>query len=1048
MIRRTKYAVTKFAITVCLAALGLVGVGAQEQTERAPLNHGAPVTARLNKGETHRYPLMLTAGQYAQVEAKALSGNITLELTAPDGRKLMKMKAINGVPEGASVALVAEETASYFVKITAMDLEKDGVEYLVRMSELKMAEAADRARCQGEHLFAAGEEIYDRRTKEGYLAAVEKYQAALPYYETAEDWFGAARAVETMGEAYFYLGNFRDALSAFERSLPLVRKAEQTTRVLSLEAQITSNIGAVASMQYDNQKALFHFLQAFAIYRRLGNRLSEAVCSMNTGNIYASTRQPEKALEWYDRALSIYRELDDKYQEASVLNSRGAVKYFQGQYLQAIEDQKASLELWRKLGNDGKQGSSLTNLAANHIALLQPQTALGLLNDALPLVRIGGNRTDEAYALHCIGDSYWLLGELDKAPEYYQRALDLRQTMDVKILNAFSITRIAQTEILRENFAEALFQSNRALDLVDQGRQQHSDSVSGASYSSVPLLGVSYSSSTHHYYAEHVALLLKLHARQSEAGYDAQAFQTSERAHARALLESLSDVGSVLRADLPAALTEGEAALQIKIDRIISERAKVARTSASADRSARLQDLEIELGHLMTEVDKLQGQMRASHPRHAALLRPQPLSPAEIQSQLLSSDSLLLEYFVAQDGLYLFALTDDGDHALHVVEIPDKAAIEKAAEFFQRKKFESAGELRRRFSYQNQEFAKTIQFLSDKLLGPVKHLLHKRKTWIVSDGSLQRIPFAALPDPRKTSAAATTNPGRGATRRSPVIPLIVEHEVATLPSASTVVWLRKAIATRPPASGGVAVIADPVFSAGDERVKGIAPHTEPKPATVAQRLGAPDLAQELRDLGGMAESGALSRLPASRDEAQAIARLAPERSLIALDFDANRQMVMSGALSGYRYLHFATHAYVDDVFPGLSGLALSQVDRNGKEQPGYLRLNDIYQLRLNADLVVLGACRTGLGKQLHGEGMIGLTRGFIYAGAPRVMVSLWDVPDRETARLMHSFYRNLLKRKLPAGEALRLAQVEMWEQSESNAPFFWAAFSLQGDPDK
>src|SRR5262249_31444976 len=158
----------------------------------------------------------------------------------------------------------------------------------------------------------------------------------------------------------------------------------------------------------------------------------------------------------------------------------------------------------------------------------------------------------------------------------------------------------------------------------------------------------------------------------------------------------------------------------------------------------------------------------------------------------------------------------------------------------------------------------------------------------------------------------------------------------------------------------------------------------------------------------------------------AIAKLAPEKSLVALDFDANRQMVMNGRLSDYRYLHFGTHAYVDDVFPGLSWLALSQVDRNGQGQAGYLRLNDIYQLRLNADLGRLGACRTGLGKQLRGEGMIGMTRGFIYAGAPRVIVSLWDVPDQETSQLMQSFYRNLVKQKLPVAEALRRTQVEMW----------------------
>jgi CHAT domain-containing protein/Tfp pilus assembly protein PilF len=1047
MIRRAKYQLTKFVFPVCLsaiAALGMVSVGAQEQTERAPLNNDAPVTARLSKGETHRYPLKLTAGQYAQVEAKALSGDITVELTAPDGGKLMKMKARNGIPEGNAVVVAAEEAASYFVKITAMDPEKDGVEYQMRLSELRLAKNADKAHCQGEYLFAAGEEIYDKGTKEGYLAAIEKYQAALPYYEKAEDWIGAARTVETMGEAYYRLGNLSGAVSAFEQSLPLVRKAEQTTKALSLEAKITNNIGVIASTQYNNHKSLLYFLQAFGAYRLLGERRAEGVCSMNIGNIYTSTGQPEEALRWYERALSIHKELNNELQQASVLNGRGVAKYSQGQYLRAIEDQKASLEIWRKLNNVVKQGWTLINLAANHLALQQPQIALELLNEALPLIRKVANRRDEAYALQCMGHACRRLGQLDKAFEYYRQALDLYHTMNERIMSAFSINNIGQTELLRGNFSEALSQGDRALALVEQVRQQYSTNSSAT-----PPLDAPYGASIYNYYAEHIALLLKLHEQRPEDGYDAQAFQASDRAHARALLESLSDLRNILRADLPAALTEREASLQKEIDRIINEQDKVARTAPSAARNARLEALENDLHQQMTKAGELQGQMRASHPRYAAMLGPQQISTAEIQRQLLSGDSLLLEYFIAEDRLYLFALTSESNHALNVVEIPDKAAIEKAAGFFQRKKFESASEMQRRFSYQNPEFVDNVQFLSYKLLAPVKPLLQKRKIWIVSDGSLQRIPFAALPDPRKTAAATRTDSGHRVTRRSPITPLIVEHEIATLPSASTVAWLRKANVVRPPATKGIAVIADPVFSADDERVKGDASQPRPAPATIAPILrGAPDLEEELRDLIGAPEYGSLSRLPASRDEALSIARLAPEKSLIALDFDANRQMVMSGALGDYRYLHFATHAYVDDVFPGLSWLALSQVTPNGQEQQGYLRLNDIYRLRLNADLVTLGGCRTGLGKQLRGEGMIGLTRGFIYAGASRVVSSLWDVPDRETAQLMQSFYRNLLKQKLPVGAALRQAQVDMWERAESSAPFFWAAFCLQGDPEK
>jgi CHAT domain-containing protein/tetratricopeptide (TPR) repeat protein len=1042
MIRRVKYQVMKFVIPVCLAALasrGTVRVTAQEQTERAPLNYGAPVTGRLNKGETHRYPLTLTDGQYAQVEARALSGDITIELTAPDGNKLMKMRARNGIPEGNSVAVVAEETASYFVKITAMDSQKDGVEYQTQMSESRPATDADRARCQGEYLFAAGEEIYARRKKESYLASIEKYQTSLPYYEKAGDWFGAARAVETIGEAYYRLSNYRDALAAFEQSLPLARKAGRSAKTLSLEAKITSNIGAVADIQYDRQKALSHYVQAGAVYNQLNNRFAETTCLLNIGNIYTSTGQPEEALQWYELAMSISNELNSKEHKAYILSSRGAAKYFLGQYPQAIEDQKASLEFWRQLGDKGKQVWTLASLATDYIALQQPQTGLELLNDALPLVKEGVDKDTESYALHCLGDSYRSLGQYDKAIEYYQRARDLSQEMNQKIPDPYSISKISQTEILRGNFAEAYFQSKLALDLVDQIREQFSN----------PLLGASYSSSTHHYYAEHIALLLKLHAQRPAAGYDLQAFQTSERAHARALLESLSGVGANLRDDMPAELIERETSLQKEIDRVIGEQYKVTRTPPSEAENARSQELENELRSLTTQMDQVQGQMRASNPHYTALLRPRSLSPAEIQSQLLSPDSLLLEYVVAEDRLYLFALTNESDNALQVVEVPDRAAIEKAAEFFQRKKFESADEMQRRLSYQDPDFAKVVRFLSDKLLAPVRQSLQKRKIWIVGDGCLQRIPFAALPDPRKTSAAAKTVPGRGATRLSSITPLIVEHEIAMLPSASTVAWLRKELATRRSASGEIAVVADPVFSADDERVEGRAPQRKPEPATIARRLrGAPYIEMALRGHSGMLRTGPLDRLPATRDEAYAIARLAPERSLIALDFDANRQMVMSGALSDYRYLHFATHAFVDDVFPGLSWLALSRVDRKGQEQPGYLQLNDIYRLRLNADLVVLGACRTGLGKQLRGEGMIGLTRGFLYAGAPRIMVSLWDVPDQKTAQLMQSFYRNLLKQKQPASEALRRAQMEMWEQAGSNAPFFWAAFSLQGDPGK
>jgi CHAT domain-containing protein/tetratricopeptide (TPR) repeat protein len=1038
MNQHTKYALTQWCKPVSLvifATLSITNTFAQQPTEKPALTYNVPVISRLSKGEIHRYPLRLTAGQYTQVEATAKSGDITIELTKPDGKKLIKLRAVNG-NLGKSVAAVAEETASYYLNIAARYPDKENVAYEVQMAELHDATSADRARCQGEYIFAEGEEIYDQRTKEGYLAAIEKYQASLPYFREAQDLYGEALAVEATGEAWYYLSEYQQAISAFEQTVPLLHKAEQTTKTLSLEAKTVNNLGAIYDAQYNKQKAMLNVLQAAALYRQLNNPRAEAVCLGNLGAIYTQTGQPEEALKWCDQALSILKELGDKRNEAIILNIRGAAKSFQELYQQAIKEQEASLEIWRELGDTGKQGWTLTNLAANYIEMGQPQVALELLNEGLPLIKKSGNRRDEGHTLHRLGDAWRLLGQPDKALEYYQQAQALRQVLNERIQEAYTTSKIAQTELLRGNYSEALFQSNRALEIVEQVRQGYAS----------PVLGASYSSSTHHYYAEHIALLLQLHQKHPVAGYDIQAFQASERAHARALLSSLTDLGSTLRAAVPTELIERETALQKNIDHKVRERDKAARVLAPSTPNVKLQGLENELRQLLTESDQLQGQIRASNPRYAALLQPQPLNPTQVQQQVLTDDSVLLEYFVAQNRIYLFALTRANKNALQVVEIPDKARIEKAAAFFKRRKFESAKELQFRFSYQNPEFIETVQLLSEKLLAPVKSLLVRRKIKIVSDGALQHIPFAALPDPNKSTGEATLPKRNTGNRAVSIAPLIINHEINVLPSASTVAWLRKTTANRPPTSGVVAVIADPVFSAGDERVKGTQSPQE-KSSVIAQRFrNAPDLEQALRDAGGEAELSDLIRLPASRAEAQAIARIAPSKSLIALDFEASRETVMGEVLSNYRYLHFATHAYVDDVYPGLSWLALSQVDRKGQEQSGYLRLNDIYQLRLNADLVVLGACRTGLGKQLRGEGIIGLTRGFMYAGVPQVMVSLWDVPDRETVQLMTAFYQHVLKMKLPPGESLRKAQVKMWKNGQTRTPFFWAAFTLQGDP--
>ena len=206
----------------------------------------------------------------------------------------------------------------------------------------------------------------------------------------------------------------------------------------------------------------------------------------------------------------------------------------------------------------------------------------------------------------------------------------------------------------------------------------------------------------------------------------------------------------------------------------------------------------------------------------------------------------------------------------------------------------------------------------------------------------------------------------------------------------------------------------------------------PKPAPCPSVSLTPSsgLHRTLRDVGGLRDGLSISRLLYSGREAAAIMAVAPPgQTMMATGFDANRARATSGELSEYRIVHFATHGVLNGQHPGLSAVILSLVDRQGRAQNGFLRLTDIYNLKLPADLVVLSACNTALGKDVRGEGLVGIVRGFMYAGAARVVASLWKVDDKATAELMKRFYQHMLQKNLPAAAALRAAQVEMWQQS-------------------
>jgi CHAT domain-containing protein len=269
--------------------------------------------------------------------------------------------------------------------------------------------------------------------------------------------------------------------------------------------------------------------------------------------------------------------------------------------------------------------------------------------------------------------------------------------------------------------------------------------------------------------------------------------------------------------------------------------------------------------------------------------------------------------------------------------------------------------------------------------------------------------------------------------------------------------LRREFANRARPTKSVAVFADPVFEESDERVRekkgsqAANPISEDQ-AQKTEKSSSRALLRRAVEFSGSIEANGtredlrIARLPFTRFEAEAILAAEPrQQSLRATDFRANRETATSAELSNYRFVHFATHAILNSHHPELSGIVLSLVNDEGKPVDGFLRLHDIYNLNLAADLVVLSACQTGLGKEIRGEGLVGLTRGFMYAGAPRVVASLWKVDDAATAEFMKRFYAGMLKDNLRPAAALRRAKIDMSKQKRGQSPYYWAAFELQGE---
>jgi CHAT domain-containing protein/Tfp pilus assembly protein PilF len=866
--------------------------------------------------------------------------------------------------------------------------------------------------------------------------SLKYYEQALPLWLAAGDLNQEANTLNNIAGAVDEMGNPQQAIEKYERALKFWQEVKNLRQV----AIAQNNIAKIYDGWGETQKALELYKQALSLQREVKNRAGEAQVLDNLGMLYVGLGDAPGAMESFDKALRILEEDKDSRKLAVTLHNMGAARALQGEFQEALKLYERAREYRLQAQDRPGMAATLAGIGSVYASMGEPQKALEYYRQSLEAYEKVESRWGQALVLDRLGYLDTQMGDLAGASAHFDRALERWKAVGDKQGQALSLHGRAQVERARNNLEAARDNVEEAVGIVESLRTKVNSRQLRTTYLAAKL----------NYYELAIEVRMQLYERSSSAEDLEAAFNLSERSRARSLLELLAVMGSEIRGgdadpELPERMSELERHLNAVSEKLVNLRSANSQPEKNPALVKKIAGLTAEYARLLNEQDEMRAGIGARSPRYARLMQSQPLQLSSVQ-QLLDDDVVLLEYSFGDRSSYVWAVTRT---SITGRSIAGRAAIEQVAGVVKKllsspprmKATELPAQFEARVSDADREYKRNAAQLSRLVLDPVAARLDKRWILIVADGQLRFIPFGALPEPRAPEQRAGRT-GSVAAVASPAPlsepPLLVDnHIIAYQPSASVMAML-KAYRRRPP-DKLLAVFADPVFNGKDERVRPSAGEKHPGPK---EQAGRPPLDYSSRNLSDGAP--ALERLTSSLREADEIMRLVPRGAgMKAIGFNASRAAAMRPDLGRYKIVHFATHGLLDDEHPELSSLVLSLVNEQGQPQDGYLLLHDVYNLSLPVELVVLSACRTGVGKEVKGEGLIGLTRGFMHAGAARVVSTLWQVDTDDTADLMRIFYRHMLKDNLPPAMALQAAQVEM--RKSHSAPYRWAGFILQGE---
>jgi CHAT domain-containing protein len=979
------------------------------------LHVGDTLQDRPDGGTTQNFEVVMNVGEYVEVALESGNVELTLHLSDPDGHVVEQY--CDGVPTTRILSWVATTAGVHQLELRAQTAPGTPAPYGLRLVALRPATDEDRTRARG---LQAEYRAHQRRVQrekghESLLAAVTDYEEARRAYASLGDAGGAARMLRFAAMAQ---GGFDEARAIETFKQVLEEPEEGNERAFTL-----NELAQVYIHKQDDQAALSRLQEALVLAQKGGFTALEGAILANLGALYLGLKEGQTALRYFQQSLPL---LNSRRNEAIITTQMGECYSILKDWDRAAAEFERMLAYWRE--EKYWEGEAYTLMRLGHVEGQRGRTekAASYLRDAAALQSKAGNTRFEVQALYEIALLYRDAHDYDASMKQAEEGLARLATIGNKGREALEweiLTLMAETKREQGDLHAALTSAEAAVAVVD---------AAGATLTS-DALRTSHATFVYDVYSVYLDILMRLHQAEPDRGWDRQAFEVSERGRARSLVTTLR----AAKVDLADA---DDAALLAQRDALSQ------RLNAKADLQLRLvherhdrhedEELRSEIQRLLTEQEDLQAKIRQANPRYGSIAESRAIGIAEIQAQL-GSDTLVLEYALGRSNSYLWVITAD---SFHGYRLPARDAIEPLA----RRAHElliarnampanlSARERLARVSAAANEYDDVARRLADLLLSPVPALSAKRFL-IVPDGALQYVSFAALPAPARSPRAGKSTP------------LLYEHEVVYAPSMSVLPLLQANTPSQAKPAKSLAVFADPVFDKLDPRVTGTVPRAaNPKPphgATLSALSSENiDALREGNTMGGLA----LPRLEYTRELSRAVMKgMTSADVLRAVDFEASRRNVLRPELADYRTVVFATHALVHSEYPELSGIALSMVDEKGAPQDGFLRLHDVYNLRLNADLVVLGACETGLGREMRGEGLIGLSRGFLHAGARRVLASLWKVDEEATVALLSELYRQIGLGR-PYSTALREAQMHVRRQARWQSPYYWAGFVLQG----